>query len=164
MYHFNKCYLLLPTTKLWQGNVFTPVCHSVHGGGHVCLVGDVGHVWHTCPPAPSPFHACPLPCMPPATHAPCHACPAAMHTPTMHTRDAVNERAVRILLECILVIQILVNDLYGTKELIGWTGLHLLLFSDWSCTCQSEISQSINVSRIAQTVRSSHHLDRTSEG
>ena len=25
--------LLLPATKLRQGNVFTPVCHSVHGGG-----------------------------------------------------------------------------------------------------------------------------------
>ena len=27
--------LLLPATKLRQCNVFTPVCHSVHGGG-VC--------------------------------------------------------------------------------------------------------------------------------
>ena len=27
--------LLPPATKLWQGNVFTPVCHSVHRGG-VC--------------------------------------------------------------------------------------------------------------------------------
>ena len=24
---------LPPATKLWQGNVFTPVCHSVHGEG-----------------------------------------------------------------------------------------------------------------------------------
>ena len=30
-------YLLPPATKLWQGNVFTPVCHSVHREGCVCL-------------------------------------------------------------------------------------------------------------------------------
>ena len=24
-------------TKLWEGNVLTPVCHSVHGGGHLDL-------------------------------------------------------------------------------------------------------------------------------
>ena len=29
--------LLPPATKLRQGNVFTPVCHSVHRGGGVCL-------------------------------------------------------------------------------------------------------------------------------
>ena len=30
--------LLLHTTKLWQGYVFTPVCDSVHGGS-ICLGG-----------------------------------------------------------------------------------------------------------------------------
>ena len=67
--------------------------------------------------------------------------------------------------EILFILQrmILVNDLKCTKELIGWTVLHLLLFNDWRSTCQSEITQSINVSRIAQTVRSSHHLDRTPE-
>ena len=54
------------------------------------------HPCHTHPPA------CPLSCIPPTTHppamhAPCHACPPRI------LRDAVNERTVRILLECILV-------------------------------------------------------------
>ena len=64
-----------------------------------------------CPPA---MHAS-LPCTPPATHAPCHAhplamhppcnaCPSATHAPDLGIlRDVVNEQAVRILLECILV-------------------------------------------------------------
>ena len=45
--------LLPPATKLRQGNVFTPVCHSVHMGGGVadppgrhppaqCMLGDNG--------------------------------------------------------------------------------------------------------------------------
>ena len=45
--------LLPPATKLGQGNIFTPVCHSVHRGGmhgcsrggHVCVVAPGGHVW-----------------------------------------------------------------------------------------------------------------------
>ena len=42
-----KC--LPPGTKLGQGNVFTPVCHSVHGGGlpHT-------HPWTDTPRADSP--------------------------------------------------------------------------------------------------------------
>ena len=56
---------LPPATKLGQGNIFTPVCHSVHGGGRVwllwggcvvargacmvaqgaCVVAVGGHVW-----------------------------------------------------------------------------------------------------------------------
>ena len=68
--------------------------------------------YHTCPPtthAPTPCHAYPLPRMPPPCHAcplphmpPCHACPPATHVPPT-LRHAVNERAVCILLECILV-------------------------------------------------------------
>ena len=83
--------------------------------------------YHTCPPRhahplathapnPSATHA-PLPCTPPPCmpSPPCHARPPpAMHvppakytSPVMHAPgilwDAVNERAVRILLECILV-------------------------------------------------------------
>ena len=38
----NKCncivaHSLLPATKLWEGNIFTPVCHSVHRRGGLCL-------------------------------------------------------------------------------------------------------------------------------
>ena len=58
---------LPPATKLWQGNIFTPVCHSVHRGGAyvaggvhgrghpwqgACVAGGVhgrGHVWHAPP-------------------------------------------------------------------------------------------------------------------
>ena len=69
---------------------------------------------HTCPPLPHipppHCHACPLPHMPPPTHAPCHACPpdacpCHVYPPTMlgPPRHAVNDRAVRILLACILV-------------------------------------------------------------
>ena len=43
-----------------------------------------------------------------AMHAcPCHACPPprhACHLPHTHPDDMVNERVVRILLECILVV------------------------------------------------------------
>ena len=95
-----------------------------------CSQGDV---WHACPPAMHipPGHACPLPCTPPAMHGlgmhaplphmpschacpPCHTCPLPCMPPVMHAplpcmppqwilRDAVNERAVRIVIECILV-------------------------------------------------------------
>ena len=39
----NSDKLLPPATKLWQGNVFTPVCHSVHGGVSVpvCTTGHM---------------------------------------------------------------------------------------------------------------------------
>ena len=82
--------LLLPATKLHQGNVFTPVCHSVHRG--------VAH------PPPGQTPPCPV-------HAGIHTSPcpvhAGIHSPcTVHAgirRITVNKRAVRILLECILV-------------------------------------------------------------
>ena len=38
---------LLSATKLWQGNVFTPVCHSIHRGG--CLPLDLGGMSATPP-------------------------------------------------------------------------------------------------------------------
>ena len=50
MYYCYSDTRLLPSAKLRKGNVFTPVCHSVHMG--VCVVGDVhgmgmtgGHAW-----------------------------------------------------------------------------------------------------------------------
>ena len=48
--------LLPPATKLWQGNVFTPVCHSVHGG--ICHTPSPGQT----PPrqTPSPGQTPPL--------------------------------------------------------------------------------------------------------
>ena len=99
--------LLPPANEVCEGYVFTGVCLStgggrawqgvvhggggMHGGGCVCVGGmhgggcawlgacmvgacmTGGHVWHACPP------------------------------PRTDTTATVNERAVRILLECILV-------------------------------------------------------------
>ena len=66
------------------------VSHSVHRG----------RAWHAHPATHTP-----LPCLPPCHTCPTsHACPPATHAPLpMTSRHAVNERAVRILLECILV-------------------------------------------------------------
>ena len=63
--------------SLGQGNIFTPVCHSVHRGGlPQCMLG-----YHH-PPGPG------------------------AHTPPEQSMlgDTVNARAVRILLECYLVL------------------------------------------------------------
>ena len=109
------------------GNVFTSVCQEFcPGGGYM----DASHACSPLPCMPpthapnthAPCHAHPLPHMPP-----CHICPPpATHTPLPHIplpcmpplphvsppphmppppilRVAVNERAVRILLEWILV-------------------------------------------------------------
>ena len=66
------------------------VSHSVHEGAG-------GGRKHACPLC----HTHPLPGMPPAMH------PPAMHAPPRILRDAVNERVVHILLECILVLQVI---------------------------------------------------------
>ena len=71
--------------SLGQGNIFTLVCHSVHGGGGVCLSA----CWDTRTP----------PSRPPQDQAP------PLREQSM-LGDTVNERAVRILLECNLVCQI----------------------------------------------------------
>ena len=79
-----------PQRSCLQGNVFTPVCHSVHRGVCVaCTPPCHAHVpCHTCPlphmppsAMQAPLPCTPLPCInlphiPPATHAPCH-----MHAP-----------------------------------------------------------------------------------
>ena len=41
-----------PQTKFGAGNIFTPVCHSVHGGG-ACVVARRGHAW-----LPGGMHGC----------------------------------------------------------------------------------------------------------
>ena len=71
-----------PQRSCGQGNIFTPVCHSVHRGG-VCLSA----CWDT----------------PPSRHSP----------PGSRLRHTVNERPVRILLECILVQYIVLTDPRG---------------------------------------------------
>ena len=95
------CWKLLPTTKKsGQGNVFTGVCDSVHGGGlPQCMLGyhrPLGA--YTPPPEQTP----PWEQTPPQSRHP----PPQEQTPPPHRSGlwhTVNERPVRILLECILV-------------------------------------------------------------
>ena len=78
---------LPPATKLRQGNVFTLVCHSVHGQG----------VAYTTPGADTPPTEQMHPRgadIPPRSRPPPAQC---------MLRDTGNKRAIRILLECILV-------------------------------------------------------------
>ena len=73
--------------KLRKGNVFTPVCQSF------CSQGSMH------PPGMNVPQACTLWHAPPGTHAP----PRIL-------RDTANERAVRILLKCILVLKWVLNN------------------------------------------------------
>ena len=78
-----------------QGNIFAPVCHSVHRG--VCLSA----CWDT------PQREPPLSRRPPspAKETPCQGDPPAKETPptTKETPRRLLLRAIRILVECILV-------------------------------------------------------------
>ena len=106
-------YLLLPANKVCKGHVFTGVCLStggMHGGGMhgrracmgVCMAGGMhgrGLVWQggicdrgsLCGRGACMAGVC-MPC-----------------TPWQILWDTVNERAVRILLECILVLVVFVT-------------------------------------------------------
>ena len=79
----NKSYYR-PQRSCGQGNIFAPVCHSVHRGG-VCLSA----CWDTTPPPPLEQTPPPPRSRPPP--------------PGSRLRHTVNKRPVRILLECILV-------------------------------------------------------------
>ena len=74
-----SCFFLLPATKLGQGYVFTHVCDSVHDGGGSPPLNAVIH-----PPGPEAGTP-PAQCM---------------------LGDTGNKRAVRILLECNLVLHL----------------------------------------------------------
>ena len=129
--------------SLGQGNIFTPVCHSVHRGGvHGCSGGCAWFLWGgmrgcsqggSCMVAPGgcawllwggmrgssgghawllPGHGCSGGVCVVAPGGACawflqwRACMVARGGCAWDTtthRDTVNERAVRILLECILV-------------------------------------------------------------
>ena len=89
---FPGIFLIIIARKrsLAQGNIFTPVCHSVHrgacvvvGGVHVCG----GHAW---------------------LQGGMCGCRGACVVGGMHRiqQDTVNERVVCILLECILVFKV----------------------------------------------------------
>ena len=95
-----KLTLLPPATKLRQGNVFTPVCHSVHRVGV-----SATHPW-----ADTPQGRCPSPAQ----------CMLGYTPPHSACWDAVNKRAVRILLECILVCLLLSRKIYIHKDIRVW--------------------------------------------
>ena len=87
-----------PQWSCGQGNIFTPVCHSVHGGVlPQCMLGY--------PPGPDPPRAdTPTGTRPPGSRPPS---PREQPPPPPGSRlqHTVYERPVRILLECILVFK-----------------------------------------------------------
>ena len=82
--------------SLGQGYVFTRVCDSVHGGylGRYTPSGQV-HPLGRYPPPPPQVHPSPQAGTPPGRYTPGNTC-----------WDMVNKRTVRILLECILVLNL----------------------------------------------------------
>ena len=115
MYLLSHVFYLLPaSTKLGQGNIFTGVCDSVHRGGlPQCMLGYQPPLWSRHPPwsrtprtrppgsrAPLLDQTPPLPgADPPGADTP----QEQTSTPGSRRQHTVNERPVRILLECILV-------------------------------------------------------------
>ena len=101
-----NAFLLPATTKLGQGNAFTGVCDSVHRGALPQCMLDTPQTRHPpaqTPPRPDP----PLEQTPPGGDPlpnPPDQTPPGEQTPSGSRRQhTVNERPVRILLECILV-------------------------------------------------------------
>ena len=97
--------------SLGQGNIFTPVCHSVHGGSASV------HAWMPPPRTRHPPIAdTPWEQIPPSRHPPLP--PLGADTPPKESMlgDMVNERAVRILLECNLVYKIFKNELNFNRQ------------------------------------------------
>ena len=93
---------LLPTaTKLGQGNIFTSVCQEFCPRGEgVCLSA----CWDTPPPALPPGADTPPAADPLGSRPPRADTPRGADTPPgSRLQHTVNERPVRILLECILV-------------------------------------------------------------
>ena len=88
--------IFLPAaTKLGQGNVFTGVCDSVHGGDQADTPRDERPPDQADPPPPGPGR-------PRQTR---QTLPDQADTPPgSRHQHTVNEQPVRILLECILVI------------------------------------------------------------
>ena len=79
--------LLLSATKLRPVNVFIPVCHSVHRGESAIAPLGRHPLWADTPPAHT------LPGSHPPVYSACW--------------DTVNKRAVRILLECNLIADVM---------------------------------------------------------
>ena len=94
---------VLPSATNCEGNVFTPVCHSVHRGGGFCLSA----CWDTTPWGQTPPKAdTPLRDQaPPRSGTHPGADPPGIRHPSPNRRLLL--WMVRILLECILVINCL---------------------------------------------------------
>ena len=130
---------LPPATKLGQGNVFTGVCDSVHGGGGGSLPQCMlGYRPSDQPPRPQadPSGADPPEQTPSRADTPRsrHPLESRHHHPTPGADtplaqsmlgDTVNARVVRILLECNLVClhnsNTYCNEFPGLPEM--WSGL-----------------------------------------
>ena len=103
--YWHHCYQ--PQRSCGQGNVFTGACDSVHRGRGVCLSA----CWNTTHPPGSrhPTKQTPRSRHPrEQTHTPPEQTPPGSRHPPFKSRlrHTVNERPVRILLECILVLWI----------------------------------------------------------
>ena len=91
--NLKKFDIFLPAaTKLGQGNIFTSVCQEF------CTRGGGGGL-----------PQCTLGCSPP---------PRTRHPPPTRDQHTVNERPVRILLECILVMNVNVYSLIKYNHLL----------------------------------------------
>ena len=107
MYFGFTCYR--PQRSCGQGNIFTPVCHSVHRGVSASVQAGIP------PPSKHPPRAD----NPPGVDTP----PPEQTPPGSRLRHTVNERPVRILLECILVCYFIWLRLAVTRCPSVWLAL-----------------------------------------
>ena len=122
-----------PQQSCGQGNIFTPVCHSVHRGSASVHAG----IPPTNPPeGRPPGRQTPLGGRPPGSRHPLggrpprrQTPPGSRHPPGSRLWHMVNEQPVCILLECILVSIVngcldWVGGYVGGWEMGGWRSLH----------------------------------------
>ena len=107
-------FLLPPANDLCEGNVFTPVCHHVHGeGGWIPSMHHRSHD-HGVPPPRGGGSASMVVCL----QGGLHLGVGQTTPPPRAARDTVNKREVHILLKCLLVH----NMLSYTKLPFSTTG------------------------------------------
>ena len=116
VFHF----MFLPSaTKLRQGNVFTPVCHSVHKGGSASMHAGIDPLGRH-PPGRHPQGDTPL------------GRPPRADTPPSRR---LLQRTVHILLECILVTHNLAENKKARNIGSAKKVTHICRFSYKSHTC-----------------------------
>ena len=121
--------------SLGQGNVFTPVCHSVHRRGAGGLPNPLPPVVDRPPLGRPPWGRVGRP-------------PPRMQTPP--SRGYVNKRAVRNLLECTLQFVIII----GVSDSCPCDNLTLFVLDDSRKSCQGCVIS--NVTALASRSLSSH--------